>query len=363
MNRMFNSVKSRWPLVCLLMILITPLSFLRAQEQEEDVLTEVMLAKIRQVGSVRISPDGKLVAYILNVPRPIYSDDDGPSRSELHVVDRDGKSRPFITGQVNISAIEWTPDGGGISFLAKRGDDEHKALYVIPGDGGEARKVLEHETDIGGYSWGPDGREIAFTAKPKLDEEREKDEKHGFNAEIYEEDYLFTKVWIAAPDYEKPGPERDDEEKPRMLELEGSASALKWSPDGRRLAVALAPTPLVDDGYMMRRIHIVDVKSGESLLKLDTEGKLGQVAWSPDGKHIALVAGIDKHDPREGHLMVAAVDNPKTTDLLARYPGHIWSIAWQDNDTIMYLGYQGVWTTFAKIDIDGGGKKTLLPVG
>jgi dipeptidyl aminopeptidase/acylaminoacyl peptidase len=60
--------------------------------------------------------------------------------------------------------------------------------------------------------------------------------------------------------------------------------------------------------------------------------------------------------------MVAAVDNPKTTDLLPRYPGHIWSIAWQDNDTIMYLGYQGVWTTFAKIDIDGSGKKTILPV-
>jgi len=124
--------------------------------------TEVMLANIRQVGSVRISPDGKLVAYILYVPRLIYTDDDGPSWGELHVVGRDGQSRPFITGEVNISSIEWTPDGRGISFLAKRGDDEHKALYVIPNDGGEARKVLEHETDIGGYSWSPDGREVAL---------------------------------------------------------------------------------------------------------------------------------------------------------------------------------------------------------
>ncbi len=61
--------------------------------------------------------------------------------------------------------------------------------------------------------------------------------------------------------------------------------------------------------------------------------------------------------------MVASVDNTKTTDLLPHYPGHIWSIAWQDNDTIMYLGYQGVWTTFAKIDIDGSGQKTILPSG
>ena len=70
MNRMFNFVKSRWPLF-FLFVLITPLSFVRAEEEAEDILTEVMLTKIHQVGSVRISPDGKLVAYILYVPRPI----------------------------------------------------------------------------------------------------------------------------------------------------------------------------------------------------------------------------------------------------------------------------------------------------
>ncbi|MHC4740661.1 MAG: S9 family peptidase [Planctomycetota bacterium] len=326
-------------------------------------MTEVMVAKIRYVSSARISPDGKLVAYILSVPRPVFTDDDGPAWAELHLVDNEGRSRPFVTGKVNVSSIEWTPNGKEISFLAKRGEDEHKALYVIPADGGEARKVLEHETDIGGYSWSPDGCDIAFTAKPELDEDIEEDKEHGFDAEVYEEDYVLTRAWIAAADYEKPGPDRDEEDKPCMLSLEGSASTLKWSPDGKHLAVALAPTPLVDDSYMMRRIHIVDVRSGKSLIQLDTEGKLGQIAWSPDGRHLAMVAGVDKHDPREGHLMIASIDSSKTTDLLPNYPGHIWSIAWQDSDTIMYLGYQGVWTTFAKVDIDGRGQETILPVG
>ena len=61
--------------------------------------------------------------------------------------------------------------------------------------------------------------------------------------------------------------------------------------------------------------------------------------------------------------MVASVDNPQTTDLLPDYPGHIWSIAWHDDDTIRYLGYQGVWTTLAAIDIDGGARETIIPVG
>lgn len=362
MNQLFNSTKSEWLLVCLL-ILTMSLTFGFAEESEGDVLTEVTLAKTRNVSSVRISPDGKLIAYTLSVPRPIYTEDDGPAWNELHVVDKDGQSHPFITGEVDVSSIEWTPDGKGISFLSKRNEDKNKALYIIPADGGEARKVLEFETDLSGYSWSPDGREIAFTAKPKQDKENEQDKKHGFNAEIYEEDYISTKVWISNIDYENPGPDREEQKKPRTLDMEGSASTLKWNPDGKHLAVALAPTPLVDDSYMMRRIHIVDIQSGKSILKLDTEGKLGQIEWSPDGRHIALIAGVDKHDPREGHLMVASIDNPKTIDLLTDYPGHIWSFGWQDNDTIIYLGYRGVWSTLAGINIDGSGEKTILPVG
>jgi len=353
-----NFMKIRWLLICSL-LLTGSVSVAEA----DDVMTEVMVAKIRSVGSAVISPDGRLIAYSLSVPRAIYTDEDGPAWSELHVVDDSGRSRPFITGKVNVSSIEWTPDGGGISFLAKRGEDKYEALYIIAVDGGEARKVLEHETDIGGYSWSPDGKEVAFTAKPKQDKQIKDGKDHGFDAEIYEEDYLPTKVWIAAGDYDRPGPDRDEQNKPRMLALEGSASTLLWNPDGKHLAVALAPTPLVDDSYMMRRIHIVDARSGKSLRQLDTEGKLGQIEWSPDGAHLALVAGVDKHDPREGHLMVASVDNPRTTDLLPDYPGHIWSIAWRDNDTIRYLGCQGVWTTLAEIDIDRSGQNTIVPVG
>jgi dipeptidyl aminopeptidase/acylaminoacyl peptidase len=119
----------------------------------------------------------------------------------------------------------------------------------------------------------------------------------------------------------------------------------------------------VDDSYMKQRIHIVDIESGESLRQLDTEGKLGHVSWSPDGKHLALVAGMDKHDPREGHLMVASVDRSETLDLLPDYPGHIWSIAWRDHATIAYLGNQGVWTTFATINRDGSRQQTIIPTG
>lgn len=360
MNPLLKSARSTCLLICLLSALGTVLP---AEAAQDKVLTGVMLAQIKTVSRVKIAPDGKLIAYTLAVPRAIYADEDGAAWSELHVVDQAGHLRPFITGEVNIGSIDWTPDGKGISFLAKRGTDEHKALYIIPVDGGEAYKVLEHEMDIQGYTWSPDGKRVAFTAKPPQDKEIKADQEHGFDAEVYEEDHLLTRVWIASPSRGNPGPQREEADQPQMLSLSGSASTLEWSPDGQHLAVALAPTPLVDDGYMMRRIHIVDVENGRSLLQLDTRGKLGQIAWSPTGRHLALVAAVDEHDPREGHLMLASLGQTRVMDLLPKYPGHIWSLAWQDDDTIMYLGYRGVWTVLAKIDTNGRGGKRIIGPG
>ncbi len=114
----------------------------------DEVFTHEHIAKLHSVGSVRISPDGKLVAYTLSVPRVPYEDEDGGAWAELHVAGPEGRSRPFITGEVNIGGIDWTPDGKGISFLAERGDDDHRSLYVIPVDGGEARRILSHDEDI-----------------------------------------------------------------------------------------------------------------------------------------------------------------------------------------------------------------------
>jgi len=82
------------------------------------------IAKLRAVTSAVVSPDSGEVAYLLSVPRKPMVDDDGPAFVELHVVNARGESRPFIAGKVTISEIDWTPDGKGISYVAKRDKDE-----------------------------------------------------------------------------------------------------------------------------------------------------------------------------------------------------------------------------------------------
>jgi len=317
-------------------------------------LTPQDVGRIRSVTSLAVSPDGSRVAYTLSVPRDPFKDDDGPAWSELHVYGADGATLPFVTGKVSVSGVRWTPDGKSLAFLASRTGDTSRSLYSIPADGGEARRILTYETDILSFSFSPDGKRVAFTARQPVPKERRELEKKGFSQEVFEEQLSFVRVFVATV---------GDSGSPKMLELNGSASALSWGPGGNSLVLALAPTPLVDDNYMARRVHIVDADSGAVKATIDNLGKLGQVVWSPDGRFIALTSGADIHDPAAGRLMVAPASGGPARDVLPGYLGHAAAIAWKDAETIAYIGEEWSGAVFAEVRRDGSGRRTVLPAG
>lgn len=319
----------------------------------DDVLNPHDVAVMQYVLSTSISPDGDHVAYVRVVPRDLRKESNGGSWTELHVVDAEGNSRAFVTGKVNVSAVGWTPDGRSISFLAKRHDDKHTSLYQIPIDGGEARRLLAHDTSIAAYAFRPDGKKLAFLAKPQEASERKKLREQGFDAEIYEENLVNTQVWIADASF-------TSEEKPVALELPGSASEIEWSPNGRQLAIALAPTPLVDDYYMYRRWSIVDATTGKVLTKIKNPGKIGPLRWSPDGSRIAFCSGEDIHDPSEGRLMVASTKTGEFSELMPDYLPNVVGIEWKDNQSILFLADDGCYTSYGAVALADGKPKFMV---
>src|SRR5262249_25292486 len=204
--------------------------------------------------------------------------------------------------------------------------DEHKSLYAIGAKGGAARKPLAHKTDIQGYSFKGDGSAVAFLAADATPAAKKKLQDLGFNQEIYEEDAPFTRVWLAS---------LVDPETPKLVKLDGSASELHYNPKEDKIAVALAPSPGIDDHIMFRKIHIVDLKTGKAT-KLDNPGKLGQVAWSPEGDKLAIITGADKHDPKESCIWTYFTATGKWSKLydgtngirIKDQYGHAESIAW-----------------------------------
>jgi dipeptidyl aminopeptidase/acylaminoacyl peptidase len=293
---------------------------------------------IKQVVTVCMSPSGDRIAYLLRVPREIYVDDDGKPYRELHVTDLKGNSTPFVTGEIEITNIAWAADGKSIFFLAKRDEEaDFNSLYRISLMGGEAELLFTHVNSISRVYPSSDGKVIAFTATGAPPEKSEELEEKGFKAVVYEESVLPTKVWLL--DLETLEATAHD--------LPGSASSFTWSSDGERYAVALAPTPLVDDSYTSRDIHVVDAAHGKVQSKMGSVGKLGSFAFSPDGEQIAYIGSVDINDPSEGRLYVVSSSGGERRELVPEYLGHVGNFIWSDDDTVRWLGSRGVYSEWA----------------
>ena len=335
--------------VCgLILLLVLTVSSLAAAG-----LSPEQVVKLRAAGGALVSPDGVWVAYTLYIPRIPFVDEDGRSWTELHLLDaRDDSDRVFIGGKTNFSSVRFTPDGKFLSFLAKRGNDENTCLYLMSLRGGEAYRALSHETSIRSYSFNGDGSRIAFLAKEKAEPRRKELKKKGFKQEIYEEEMLFTRVFVASFDPIAGAAEAE------MLPLEGNVSDLRYSPVDERLALTLAPTPRIDDHYMYRRVRVVDARNGEILAKVENPGKIDGLEWSPDGKRLAMLLGDDIHDPSPGRLMVAEASGGDLTDLLPGLfdRGDVNYFAWKNPQTIVYIEALGVWTQVGEVKVSGRSK-------
>jgi dipeptidyl aminopeptidase/acylaminoacyl peptidase len=340
------------------------------QAETGQGLSFEQLAAIREVGQARVSPDGRLLAFTVEVPRRIAEEDDGPEWVELWVGPADGTDlRPYVSGKVNVSAVRFSPDGQLVTYLAKRGDDEHRSLWAIPVAGGESKRMLGFETDIADYRLSPEGERVAFIAVEPDSDERKEAKERGYTQQVFEEDWKRRRVWVARPDplvappvnpsAVEPEGEDEDTNEPQALDIDGAVYSLDWVPGGEKLVLSVAPRPLVDDRYMLRRVGVYEAKSGERLTEFDNPGKLGAVAVSPDGRHVAMITAADANDPQSGRLAVAPLAGGEWRDLMPDLEGHVSAMAWREADTLDFIADVGEETTFGEVSLKGDVKERL----
>lgn len=320
-------------------------------------MTLQQIADLREVGAAVVSPDGSTVAYTSIIPRRIPAEKDGAPWTELHLIGSDGVSKPYITGQVNISAIGWTPDGSHVAFLGKRGEDKTTRLYAMPVGGGEARVLAHLETDISAYSFSPDFKRVALLAFEPDAPDLKRDRDMGFTQVVFEEDWKPRRLYIVDL-----GDSPAKGAKDNLVNIEGSLQDVHWSPAGDRLVVSVTPRQLVDDTLMFKRIRIISPE-GRVLGRVENPGKLGQIAWSPDGERLAFIATDTVSDTREGRLMVASKNGGQFRNILPDLEGHIWHVGWRDANTVLFISHEGVNARIATIRHDGTGQRTLAPAG
>jgi len=314
-------------------LIFTTLPVLSAEDKPALSLEETV--GLKTASSALMSPNGNAIAYLLSVPRTLYEDKDGASYKQLHVVDTEGVSRPYFSGKVSVSSVAWTADGNALIFTAKRdpGDDFYD-IYRMPLHGGEAEVIYKAKTSIKSIHPSPDGKTIAFrAAEPKPKETKQLKEK-GFKAVVYEESDPSVRVWLLDI----------DSGEAVAQDLAGSASNLVWAPDGEHYAVAMAPTPMIDDQYMETDMFVVSASDAKIRNQMGSIGKMDSYGWSPDGKQIAWIGAEDMHDPSAGRLYTASSSGGERIELLPSYQGHVNDFYWNDDNTITWLGSRGVWS-------------------
>ena len=345
-------MRVRTPITALLLFLLL-LPALRAQ----DALTERNIFDLRQVVEAKISPDAKHVAYTVTVPRP-FTDAPGGDYRELRVLDlQSGDDRAYITGKKTVFRLGWTGDSRMITFVANFDDAPGTQVYGMRLDGGEAAALTQSPTGVRGYALRPDGGAIAYLATEPADPSLAKLKAKGFNAEVYEESNPDQNVYLRT---------LADGATKRLTEGV-SVFDIEWSPDGGRIAAAVAPQNTVDDSYMFKRIHLLDPATGALTKLVDNPGKLGQMAWSPDSRRLAFISAVAVWDSKEGSIFITEVADPKPFAQLRNYSkdfeGTVTGINWRDASTLLFTAEEGVDVTLRAQDVSGAASMVLLEAG
>ncbi|MEE9393319.1 MAG: alpha/beta fold hydrolase [Planctomycetota bacterium] len=259
---------------------------------------------------------------------------------------------PILSAKRNVGGFSYRPGHNALTFLDQRNGDSHREVYSLPLSGGEAQRLTKTKHGVGRFHWRPDGMAMAFSKTDPLPPARAKAQKAGFRPKVFDEDYRHLSLWI----WDASTGES------RQLTQGVSVFDLAFSPDGKKLACAVAPRNLVDDSYMAKRLKIIDLPSGGMRDFVDNPGKLGALAWSPDGKSLAYISAADKRDPHAGMLYIMDEGASEARALSADYRGMYHTVKWENSKNLLACVSEGVESIAVRVDAKSG-KRTPLFVG
>jgi dipeptidyl aminopeptidase/acylaminoacyl peptidase len=259
-------------------------------------LTSDDIYRMEAVSEPQISPDGQWVAYLVTT-----SDREADEvRSAIWMVSWDGKQHVQLTKpSSSVDSPRWSPDGRYLSYLAKTGEAaEHSQVMLLDRRGGEPRVLTSVTDDIESYAWSPDSRRLvlvmetdnepttaSFPAKgPKpivIDSVFFKEDVTGYIGRSQKQHLFLFDV-----DAEKLEPLGVDEQYNDVQPA--------WSPDGKQIAFVRTKERAEDmDGKV--DIDLIEARPGAAPRQLARPyaPTFQHVAWSPDGKLVAFLQGLE----------------------------------------------------------------------
>ncbi|HEX6624359.1 MAG TPA: S9 family peptidase [Pyrinomonadaceae bacterium] len=312
--------------------------------------------KVKTVGPVRVSPDGRRVAY--NVTAPVMTADRSELVAQIHVANTDGTDNFQLTfAEKTSNNPQWSPDSRRLAFASTRNGKNN--LYLLRLSGGEAEQLTDTKSAVGAFAWSPDGKWIAYTMTDMPGEEEEKQTKGRDDWKWVEENVKLSRLYVLPVERDADGkrPAR------RLTAADYNIGELDWSPDGKSIVYSHSKSPKADY-WTTLDVSVVDVQSGQSKTLAATPAAEYQPLFSPDGKWVAL--SVTDNPPRWARsvtLHVVPVGGGAAKALPATFDGQPNLVGWSaDGRQLYYNEARGTGSRLYALNV-GTGAITELEKG
>lgn len=303
---------------------------------------------VKAIGSVRVSPDGKNVAY--TVSSAVMNPEKSEYVTQIWLAAADGTNPMQLTfAEKSSDNPRWSPDGNALAFTSSRSGKNN--LYLLHVGGGEAEQLTDVKTGVNGFAWSPDGRRIAFTMRDAPNDDEEKNNKAKDDWRWVDENVKLNRLYVI-------NLEKDANGKREPRRLSGDANVetdFNWSPDSKAIAFTRTKMPKADY-WTSADIFVTDVATAEVKTLIATGAAESNPIFSPDGKWISFITTNDP--PRWAEYQRIAVipaggGTPKLlTETFDALPDLIdWSA---DGTKIYFSEAHGTTTRLSAIDLASG---------
>jgi dipeptidyl aminopeptidase/acylaminoacyl peptidase len=346
--------------LCLCILAITA----GAQENSQRGITAEDYYSFEFVTDPHISPDGKLVAYV--VTKIDRAQNRRNSSIWMAAIDHSRAPWQFTTSPQSSTSPRWSPDGKSIAFLSSRpspdatpapattapgqssapqtagssppAEQPRNQVYLLSMSGGEARRLTNLKNGVSTFRWSPDGTRLAVVSRIGPSDARAESKDRSDVRHYKETSYKFndtgwfdgrrSHLWMveAQSGNAKQISEGDD----------WNDSDPQWSPDGTRLAFVSNRTGKEFEENRNTDVWVMSAEGGPLTRISDHDEADSSPRWSPDGKTIAYLGEVhDRDHPKiwlepagGGASSVLAANN---LDLI---PG---DLEWSDDGKSLYF--------------------------
>ena len=246
------------------------------------------LSRMRSVGGVALSPDGRHLAYSV-----VMRDEPGRPYDQLWIVDLTTEKALRLDGAKdrNGGAV-WSPDGKWIAFFGRQGDK--RRLMMAKPDGSDVTVLASLEGSnsplpgVGNeLTWSPDGKQVAYVSSTP----------DSRAAESSGDPMVITR-YLYKPDAGEGMTRFNDNQRLHLFVVDLSSKQIRqltkgdtdehsidWSPDGKEILYLTNAEPNQDE-FFNYDVFALRVADGTVRRITATESNEYDPLWSPDGKRI-----------------------------------------------------------------------------